>query len=58
MPVLDGLRHGEPVDGSASPSFHTEPTTTRQKIVIVGLGMVAVSLMYVLQRDIGEFVSR
>ncbi|KAJ5450222.1 Nitrite reductase [Penicillium daleae] len=45
MPVLDGLRHGEPVDGSASPSFHTEPTTKRQKIVVVGLGMVAISFI-------------
>jgi nitrite reductase (NAD(P)H) len=43
MPVLDGLRHGEPVDGSASPSF--QPTTKRQKIVIVGLGMVAISFI-------------
>lgn len=40
MPVLDGLRHGEPVDGSQS--FNERP---RQKIVIVGLGMVAISLM-------------
>lgn len=43
MPVLDGLRYGEPVDGSASGSFNG--TSTRQKIVIVGLGMVAISLM-------------
>jgi nitrite reductase (NAD(P)H) len=41
MPVLDGLRHGEPVDGSPSPSFN-EP---RKKIVVVGLGMVAISFM-------------
>lgn len=40
MPVLDGLRHGEPVDGSHS--FNERP---RQKIVIVGLGMVAIALM-------------
>ncbi|OOQ82854.1 Nitrite reductase [NAD(P)H] [Penicillium brasilianum] len=45
MPLLDGLRHGEPVDGSASSGIHTEPTATRQKIVIVGLGMVAISLI-------------
>jgi nitrite reductase (NAD(P)H) len=41
MPVLDGLRHGEPIDGSPSPSTFGQ----RQKIVIVGLGMVAISLM-------------
>ncbi|KAJ5937971.1 hypothetical protein N7454_004313 [Penicillium verhagenii] len=40
MPVLDGLRYGEPVDGS--PSLKDRP---RQKIVIVGLGMVAISLI-------------
>jgi nitrite reductase (NAD(P)H) len=40
MPVLDGLRYGEPVDGSPSPNH-----IRRQKIVIVGLGMVAISLM-------------
>lgn len=44
MPVLDGLRHGEPVDGSGSPRFNTDHAK-RQKIVIVGLGMVAISLM-------------
>lgn len=42
MPVLDGLRYGEPVDGS--PSFHAE-NTQKQKIVVVGLGMVAISFM-------------
>ncbi|CAI7567274.1 unnamed protein product [Penicillium discolor] len=41
MPVLDGLRYGEPVDGSPSPVNHVQ----RQKIVIVGLGMVAISLI-------------
>jgi nitrite reductase (NAD(P)H) len=40
MPVLDGLRYGEPVDSSPSTN-----NVQRQKIVIVGLGMVAVSLM-------------
>ncbi|KAJ5188390.1 FAD-dependent pyridine nucleotide-disulfide oxidoreductase [Penicillium cf. griseofulvum] len=40
MPVLDGLRYGEPVDGSPSTN-----SVQRQKIVIVGLGMVAVSLI-------------
>ncbi|KAF3397930.1 Nitrite reductase [NAD] [Penicillium rolfsii] len=40
MPILDGLRHGEPVDGSTS---HT--TNKRLKIVIVGLGMVAISFI-------------
>lgn len=40
MRVLDGLRYGEPIDGSPSLSH-----TSRQKIVIVGLGMVAISLM-------------
>ncbi|KXG49054.1 FAD-dependent pyridine nucleotide-disulfide oxidoreductase [Penicillium griseofulvum] len=40
MPVLDGLRYGEPVDGSPSTN-----NVQRQKIVIVGLGMVAVSLI-------------
>lgn len=40
MPVLDGLRHGEPVDGSPSLLPYA-----RQKIVIVGLGMVAIALM-------------
>ncbi|KAJ5382540.1 FAD-dependent pyridine nucleotide-disulfide oxidoreductase, partial [Penicillium concentricum] len=41
MPVLDGLRYGEPVDGSPSPANNVQ----RQKIVIVGLGMVAISLI-------------
>ncbi|CAI7668261.1 unnamed protein product [Penicillium crustosum] len=41
MPVLDGLRYGEPVDGSPSPANYAQ----RQKIVIVGLGMVAISLI-------------
>ncbi|KGO68241.1 Nitrite reductase [NAD(P)H] large subunit, NirD [Penicillium italicum] len=40
MPVLDGLRYGEPVDGSPSTN-HVQ----RQKIVVVGLGMVAISLI-------------
>ncbi|KAJ5166982.1 Nitrite reductase [Penicillium canariense] len=44
MPVLDGLRHGEPVDGSASSSCNAEHSK-RQKIVVVGLGMVAVSFI-------------
>lgn len=44
MPVLDGLRYGEPVDGSPSPSNQVQ----RQKIVVVGLGMVAISLMYAI----------
>lgn len=41
MRVLDGLRYGEPIDGSPSLSHISQ----RQKIVIVGLGMVAISLM-------------
>jgi hypothetical protein len=41
MPVLDGLRHGEPVDGSPSPANNVH----REKIVVVGLGMVAISFM-------------
>ncbi|KAJ5771282.1 uncharacterized protein N7511_003333 [Penicillium nucicola] len=41
MPVLDGLRHGEPVDGSPSPSNNAP----REKIVVVGLGMVAISFI-------------
>ncbi|KAJ5852487.1 uncharacterized protein N7529_011872 [Penicillium soppii] len=41
MPVLDKLRRGEPVDGSPSPSTFAQ----RQKIVVVGLGMVAISLI-------------
>lgn len=44
-PVRDGLRHGEPVDGSASPCFNATHTSKRQKIVVVGLGMVAISFM-------------
>ena len=44
MPVLDGLRHGEPVDGSASPSLN-HPDSRRLRIVVVGLGMVAISFM-------------
>lgn len=44
MPVLDGLRHGEPVDGSVNSDFNPNDSK-RQKIVIVGLGMVAISLM-------------
>jgi nitrite reductase (NAD(P)H) len=43
MPVLDGLRHGEPVDGSPSPS--PSFNESRKKIVVVGLGMVAISFM-------------
>ena len=45
-PVLDGLRHGEPVDGSPSsgPGLSADHSK-RQKIVVVGLGMVAISLM-------------
>ncbi|KAJ5826890.1 FAD-dependent pyridine nucleotide-disulfide oxidoreductase [Penicillium robsamsonii] len=41
MPVLDGLRYGEPVDGSPRPANNVQ----RQRIVIVGLGMVAISLI-------------
>ncbi|OQE41108.1 hypothetical protein PENCOP_c005G06498 [Penicillium coprophilum] len=41
MPVLDGLRYGEPVDGRPSHANNFQ----RQKIVIVGLGMVAISLI-------------
>ncbi|KAJ5127015.1 hypothetical protein N7448_007794 [Penicillium atrosanguineum] len=41
MPVLDGLRHGEPVDGSPGPVFND----SRKKIVVVGLGMVAISFI-------------
>ncbi|KAJ5985858.1 hypothetical protein N7522_013054 [Penicillium canescens] len=41
MPVLDGLRHGEPVDGSPSPANNVH----REKIVVVGLGMVAISFI-------------
>ncbi|KAJ5950584.1 Nitrite reductase large subunit NirD [Penicillium vulpinum] len=41
MPVLDGLRYGEPVDGSPIPASNNQ----RQKIVVVGLGMVAISLI-------------
>ncbi|KAJ5291634.1 hypothetical protein N7478_000885 [Penicillium angulare] len=44
MRVLDGLRDGEPVDRSSSPGFNTNHSK-RQKIVIVGLGMVAISLI-------------
>ncbi|KAJ5204530.1 uncharacterized protein N7498_005409 [Penicillium cinerascens] len=42
MPVFDGLRHGEPVDGSPGPGFNE---TSRKKIVVVGLGMVAISFI-------------
>lgn len=49
MPVLDGLRHGEPVDGSASSEFNAVPN--RQKVVVVGLGMVAISFMWVGQES-------
>lgn len=41
MPVLDGLRHGEPVDGSPG----SDVNNSRKKIVVVGLGMVAISFM-------------
>ena len=44
-PIRDWLRHGERVDGSASPSFNATHTSKRQKIVVVGLGMVAISFM-------------
>ncbi|KAJ5247503.1 hypothetical protein N7468_002486 [Penicillium chermesinum] len=40
MPVLDGLRFGEPVDASPSPS-----TSKRHRIVVVGLGMVAIAFI-------------
>ncbi|KAJ5161578.1 hypothetical protein N7492_006970 [Penicillium capsulatum] len=43
MPVLDGLRYGEPVDASASGGLHQN--ARKQKIVVVGLGMVAISLI-------------
>ncbi|KAJ5091570.1 hypothetical protein NUU61_006440 [Penicillium alfredii] len=53
MPVLDGLRHGEPVDGSPSShvngfdarSENVSHAAPRQKIVVVGLGMVAISFI-------------
>lgn len=41
MPELDGLRYGGPIDGSSSPANQVQ----RQKIVVVGFGMVAISLM-------------
>ncbi|KAJ5158350.1 FAD-dependent pyridine nucleotide-disulfide oxidoreductase [Penicillium coprophilum] len=41
MPVLDGLRYGEPVNGGPSLPSNVQ----RQKIVIVGLGMVAISFI-------------
>lgn len=44
MRVLDGLRDGEPVDRSSTPSFNADHSK-RQKIVVVGLGMVAISLI-------------
>jgi nitrite reductase (NAD(P)H) len=44
MPGLYGLRYGEPVDGSPSPANNVN----REKIVVVGLGMVAISFMYEL----------
>ncbi|KAG0155001.1 hypothetical protein PDIDSM_574 [Penicillium digitatum] len=41
MPELDGLRYGGPIDGSSSPANQVQ----RQKIVVVGFGMVAISLI-------------
>lgn len=37
MPMLNGHQNGGPIDGI--------PSNGRQKIVIVGLGMVAIALM-------------
>lgn len=42
MAPLDGLRYGEAIDSSPSRSARAE----RTKIVIVGLGMVALAFMY------------
>ncbi|KAJ5676987.1 uncharacterized protein N7477_002620 [Penicillium maclennaniae] len=51
MPVLDGLRHGEPVDDS--PSFNINES--RKKIVVVGLGMVAISFIEkVIKQDFAQ----
>lgn len=61
MPLLDGLRNHEAVSGSVSHDVsHVEDIHTdrhvgnghgnrRQKIVVVGLGMVAISFMLVCE---------
>ncbi|KAJ5832094.1 hypothetical protein N7474_000405 [Penicillium riverlandense] len=42
MPILDGLRYGDPIDGSVGANI---PESSRQRIVVVGLGMVAISFI-------------
>lgn len=61
MPLLNGLRNAEVVDGSVHNGLqpvqpvdaildtvaHGNALNKRRKIVVVGLGMVAISFMYV-----------
>jgi nitrite reductase (NAD(P)H) len=66
MPLLDGPRNGEtvtagvqnaiPVIDGIDPTAHAQESfdhdpNRRQKIVVVGLGMVAVAFMYVRQTE-------
>jgi nitrite reductase (NAD(P)H) len=70
MPLLDGPRNGETVTASAHNGIPiidgVDPTTLRgdfdqdpnrrQKIVVVGLGMVAVAFMYVASAGCNIYV--
>ena len=42
---IDGLRPVQPVDAILDTDIHNNDLNKRQKIVVVGLGMVAISFM-------------